>query len=251
VNSPARRPEFVVVTIFPEMFPGPLGFGVVGKALERGLLALDVRNLRDWADPPHRQVDDATFGGGAGMVFKPEPLFRAVEDLRKGAQRDKTRVVLLDPGGRPFDQRVAQELAGCERTVLICGRYEGVDGRVRENLVDEEISIGDYVLPGGELPAMVIMETVARLIPGVVGEPASVEAESFEGGLLDHPHYTRPAVYQGMAVPEILLSGHHADIAAWRQKAAYERTLRRRPDLLRGKTTPAPSGSGGAERKNS
>ncbi len=248
MNGGARVRDFVVVTIFPDMFPGPLGYGVVGRGIERGLLALDVRNLRDWAEAPHRQVDDATFGGGAGMVLKPEPLFRAVEAIKAEAPEVGTRVILLDPGGRAFTQKVAEELAGIERLVFICGRYEGVDSRVREKLVDEEISIGDYVLPGGEIPAMAIVETMARLIPGVVGEPESVERESFEDNLLDHPHYTRPAKYRDMDVPGVLLSGHHAEIEAWRRREALARTERHRPDLL-AKKSPAPSKTGGLEAK--
>jgi tRNA (guanine37-N1)-methyltransferase len=225
--------EFVVLTIFPGMFPGPLAYGVVGRALARGGFGLTVRDLRDWADPPHRVVDDAPFGGGAGMVLKPEPLFEAVEELRATAPAGaRTRAVLLDPGGRKFDQEVAREYAALDRLILVCGRYEGVDGRVRTHLVDEEVSIGDYVLSGGEMPAMAIVEATARLIPGVVGEPASVVAESFEGAALDYPHYTRPAEFRGLRVPEVLLGGHHAEIEAWRQAAARERTRAQRPDLL-------------------
>jgi tRNA (guanine37-N1)-methyltransferase len=224
--------EFVVVTIFPEMFPGPLAFGVLGKAVERGLVRLQVRDLREFAAPPHRQVDDAPFGGGAGMVFKPEPLFRAVETLAAEQPDEPPHVVLLDPAGRRFTQTVARELAARPRVVLLCGRYEGVDERVREHLVDEELSIGDYVLTGGELPAMVVIEATARLVAGVVGEPASVVHESFEGRALDHPHYTRPASFRGLEVPEVLLSGHHARIEQWRRERAAERTRQRRPDLL-------------------
>jgi tRNA (guanine37-N1)-methyltransferase len=222
--------EWVVLSIFPGLFPGPLGEGVVGKALEKGLLRLEVRDLRDWAEPPHYQVDDTPFGGGAGMVFKPEPLFRAIEELKRDAP--ETRVVLLDPAGRRFDQALAQEMASWTRTLFVCGRYEGIDNRVREHLVDEEISIGDYVLAGGELPAMVVMESVARCVPGVVGDAESVTNDSFQDDRLDHPHYTRPAEYEGMAVPEILLSGHHARIEAWRRERSQELTRKRRPDLL-------------------
>jgi tRNA (guanine37-N1)-methyltransferase len=221
-----------VVTIFPEAFPGPLAVGVLGKALERGLVRLNVRDLREWADPPHRQVDDAPFGGGAGMVLKPEPLFRAVRALRDEAPEARTRVVLLDPGGRRFTQEVARELLAEERVLLLCGRYEGVDERVRQRIVDDELSIGDYVLTGGEVAAMVVVEATARLIPGVVGEPDSVAHESFERPGLDCPCYTRPAEYDGLAVPEILRSGDHARIAEWRRSAALERTRRSRPDLM-------------------
>ncbi|UCF67650.1 MAG: tRNA (guanosine(37)-N1)-methyltransferase TrmD [Acidobacteriota bacterium] len=224
--------EFTVLTIFPQMFPGPLGFGVVGRAFADERLVLDVRDLRAWADPPHRQVDDETFGGGAGMVLKPEPLFRAVEAIRAETPPRSLHVVLLDPGGRRFDQAAARELAGYERLVLICGRYEGVDERVRRRLVDEELSIGDYVLCGGELAAMVVVEATARLAPGVVGRAESVAEESFEASLLDHPHYTRPAEFAGLEVPEVLRSGHHEQIESWRRQAALDRTRRQRPDLL-------------------
>ncbi|MBP7147193.1 MAG: tRNA (guanosine(37)-N1)-methyltransferase TrmD [Acidobacteria bacterium] len=223
--------EFVVVTIFPGMFPGPLAYGVVGRAMPDPI-RLRVQDLREFAEPPHRQVDDAPFGGGAGMVLKPEPLFAAIEALKAESPALRTRVVLLDPAGRRFDQAIARELASYERLILVCGRYEGVDERVREHLVDDEVSIGDYVLPGGELPAMVLIEATARLIPGVVGEPESVARDSFEDRLLDHPHYTRPAVFRDFAVPEILLSGHHAQIESWRRRMALERTAARRPDLL-------------------
>lgn len=224
--------EYVVLTIFPGMFPGPLGYGVVGKAIERGGIRLTVRDLREFAPPPHCQVDDVPFGGGAGMVFRPEPLFRALEAIEAEAPAMETHVVLLDPGGRRLDQSLAREMASWRRTVFVCGRYEGVDERVREQMVDAEVSIGDYVLTGGELPAMVVIEAVARLQPGVVGEPESVARESFEKPLLDYPHYTRPARYRGLAVPEVLLSGHHAKIEGWRQERASERTQRCRPELL-------------------
>ncbi len=225
-------PEFVVLTILPDCFPGPLGQGVVGKAIERGLIRLRIQDPRAYADPPHFQVDDSTFGGGAGMVLKPEPLFRAVRALRAEQPRRETKVVLLDPGGRRFRQEVARELVEAERLVLICGRYEGVDGRVHEHLVDDEISIGDYVVSGGEVAAMAVIDATARLVPGVVGEPSSVVRESFEEPVLDHLHYTRPALFEGMGVPEVLLSGHHGEIEAWRRQAALERTRRQRPDLL-------------------
>ncbi len=225
--------DFTVLTIFPGMFPGPLAYGVVGRGLARGLFGLNVRDLRDWAPPPHRQVDDAPFGGGAGMVLKPEPLFAAVEELRAEVPGAATRTILLDPGGRRFDRDVANELARLDRVILVCGRYEGVDDRVRTHLVDEELSIGDYVLSGGEIPAMSVIEATARLLPGVVGEPSSVATESFEGAALDYPYYTRPAEFRGLKVPDVLMSGHHAGIEAWRREAARERTRRQRPDLLR------------------
>jgi tRNA (guanine37-N1)-methyltransferase len=245
MTAPARLREVVVLTIFPEAFPGPLGVGIVAKAISRGSVTLQVRDLRDWAEPPHRQVDDAPFGGGAGMVFKPEPLFRAVRELRAERPGTPTRVVLLDPVGRRLDQGVVRECAAAERLLLVCGRYEGVDERVREHLVDDAISIGDYVLAGGEVAAMVIAEAAFRLVPGVVGEPASVERESFEQPLLDYPHYTRPAEFEGMRVPEVLLSGHHAEIERWRGQVARERTRRFRPDLLDRSSPATPDRGGG------
>jgi tRNA (guanine37-N1)-methyltransferase len=224
--------EFVVVTIFPEMFPGALGVGVVGKALQRGTVRLTVQDLREFAEPPHRQVDDAPFGGGAGMVLKPEPLFECVETLKRARPDCQPRVVLLDPAGRTLRQSLAREFSREKSLILLCGRYEGVDERVREHLVDDVISIGDYVLSGGEIPAMVAIDSIARLVPGVVGEPASLERESFEEVLLDHPHYTRPADFRGLRVPDVLLSGHHAQIDAWRRSMALAKTLRVRPDVL-------------------
>lgn len=232
-------PEFVAVTIFPAMFPGPLAFGVVGRGLERGLIRLTVRDLREFADPPHRQVDDTPFGGGPGMVLRPEPLFHAVEAIRSERPGRTPRVVLLDPGGRRLTQKVARDFADSECLVLLCGRYEGVDERVRTHLVDDEISIGDYIVAGGELPAMVLIESVARLVPGVVGQSESVARESFEESTLDHPFFTRPADFRGLTVPEVLLSGHHAAIENWRRQAAQERTKGRRPDLLSSSRPPA------------
>ncbi|RMG43802.1 MAG: tRNA (guanosine(37)-N1)-methyltransferase TrmD [Acidobacteria bacterium] len=229
------------------MFPGPLAWGVVGKAMERGLLRVQARDLREFADPPHRQVDDAPFGGGAGMVLKPEPLFRAVRAIRSERPETPTRVVLLDPGGRRFDSRLARELSRIPRVVLICGRYEGVDERVREHLVDDEISIGDYVLSGGELAAMVVVEATARFVPGVVGRAESVAADSFENRRLDHPHYTRPASFEGMEVPRVLLSGDHARIEAWRRERAEARTRERRPDLI---DAGSPEAGAGDEARN-
>jgi tRNA (guanine37-N1)-methyltransferase len=242
--APGLR-EIVVLTIFPEAFPGSLAVGVVGKAIARGTVNLLVRDLREWAEPPHHQVDDAPFGGGAGMVFKPEPLFRAVRELKAERPDAKTRVVLLDPAGRRLDQDAVRECAGIERLVLVCGRYEGVDERVRQHLVDDAISIGDYVLAGGEVAAMVIAEAAIRLVPGVVGEPVSVERESFEQHRLDHPHYTRPAEFEGMRVPDVLLSGHHAEIERWRERVAHERTRRFRPDLLEQRRPATPERDGG------
>lgn len=230
--------EYAVVTLFPEVFPGPLGEGVVGRALSRGRLRMQVRNPREWAVDGHGTVDDAPYGGGGGMVMRPEPLFAAVEALRAEAPGLNTRVILLTPQGARLDQQTVRRLAGYERLILLCGRYEGVDERVRELLVDEEVSIGDYVLSGGELPAMVLVEAISRLLPGVLGRAASATHESFEGGTLDHPQYTRPAVFRGVSVPEVLLSGDHAAVERWRQRAARERTRARRPDLLAGAAEP-------------
>jgi tRNA (guanine37-N1)-methyltransferase len=245
-------PRIVVVSIFPEMVAAAMRFGVIGRAIERGELQLDLVDLRSFADPPHFQVDDAPFGGGAGMVFKPEPLFRSVDQLRAEArERGATmpHVVLLDPAGRRFDQAVARDWSRLDHLVLLCGRYEGVDDRVRQHCADEVISIGDYVLSGGELAAMVVIDAVGRLLPGVVGAPESLTRESFEGDLLDHPQYTRPAEYLGHKVPEVLLSGNHAQIARWRSEAAKERTTAVRPDLAgdSGERTAdvAPSGKAG------
>ena len=223
--------RFDVVTIFPRMIEAPLAEGVVARGIERGLIDLRVHDLRDFTTDRHRVVDDVPYGGGPGMVLKPEPLFRAVERIR--AERGEPgAVVLTSPQGRRFSQAEAERLRGLGHVVVLCGRYEGVDDRVRQHLATEELSIGDYVLSGGELAALVVVDAVSRLVPGVVGDAGSVEAESFSRGLLDHPHYTRPAEYRGWTVPEVLLSGHHARIEAWRRSEALRRTLRERPDLL-------------------
>jgi tRNA (guanine37-N1)-methyltransferase len=218
-----------VLTLFPEMFAGPLDVSIVARARKNGLLDLRVHNLRDWTHDRHKTVDDRPFGGGAGMVMKPEPLFEAVEAL--GGER--THVILLGPAGRPFTQAIARELAQREQVILICGSYEGVDERVREGLVDDELSIGDYVLTNGGLPAMVVIDAVTRLLPGALGDEQSAADESFSHGLLEYPHYTRPAEFRGMKVPEVLLSGHHAEIEKWRAAQARRRTAERRPDLLK------------------
>jgi len=220
-----------IVTIFPRMVDGPLHEGVIGRALARGLLDVTVRDLRDYTDDRHRVVDDEPFGGGPGMVMKPEPFFRAVEAIATERGRPDA-VVLLSPQGRRFAHRDAVRLSGLSRLVLLCGRYEGIDERVREHLATEELSIGDYVLTGGELPALVVADAVARLLPGVVGDEASVAGDSFVRGLLDYPHYTRPAEFRSHGVPPVLLSGHHAEIARWRKREGLRRTLERRPDLL-------------------
>jgi len=222
-----------VVTIFPAMVEAGLAEGVVGRARERGLVDIRVRDLREYTDDRHRSVDDVPYGGGPGMVMKPEPLFRAVDAV--AAERGQpSAVVLMTPQGRQFSHAEADRLSRLERLVVICGRYEGVDERVAEALVTDEISIGDYVLSGGELPALVVIDATVRLVPGVVGDADSVEGESFVQGVLDHPHYTRPAVFRGMAVPDVLVSGHHAEIERWRREERMRRTRARRPDLLKG-----------------
>jgi tRNA (guanine37-N1)-methyltransferase len=218
-----------VLTIFPAIVEGPLGESLLGKAIAAGVLDVRVHDIRDHATDRHRQVDDEPFGGGPGMVMMAEPIFRAVESLGPG---DK-RVVLLSPAGRRLDQALARELAAEPWLVLIAGRYEGVDERVVEGLDAQEVSIGDYVLSGGELPALVVLEAVTRLVPGVVGREESLVRESFEDGLLDHPHFTRPQEFRGMRVPDVLVSGDHARIQEWRRRSAEEKTRRNRPDLLR------------------
>jgi tRNA (guanine37-N1)-methyltransferase len=218
-----------VLTIFPGIVEGPLRESLLGKAIGAGVIDVRVHDIRDHTTDRHRQVDDEPFGGGPGMVMKPEPIFRAVESLGQG----RKRAILLSPAGRRLDQPLVRELSGEPWLVLIAGRYEGVDERVVEGLPAEEISIGDYVLSGGEVPALVLLEAVTRLVPGVVGREESLAAESFEEGLLDHPHYTRPQEFRGLRVPDVLLSGDHAEIAAWRRRAAEAKTRRNRPDLLR------------------
>jgi tRNA (guanine37-N1)-methyltransferase len=218
-----------VVTIFPGIFESPLRESLLGRAIEAGLLDVRVHDLRDSTTDKHRQVDDESYGGGPGMVVKPEPVFAAVESLGAGDRR----TLLLSPSGRRLDQDLARELAAEPWLVLICGRYEGVDERVVEGLPAEEVSIGDYVVAGGEVPALVVLEAVTRLVPGVIGREESHEQDSFgDEGILDHPHYTRPAEFRGMRVPETLLSGNHAEIERWRREAALEKTRRNRPDLL-------------------
>jgi tRNA (guanine37-N1)-methyltransferase len=222
-----------VLTIFPGLFEPFRSTSLLGAACEQGIVDLRVHDLRDWTRDRHRTVDDAPYGGGPGMVMKPEPLVEAIEALAgaKGENRS-ARVLLLSPQGRCLDQPLAGSLAAEPHLVLVCGRYEGVDQRAIELAVDEEVSIGDYVLAGGELPALVVIEAVTRLLPGVMGNPASAETESFQHGLLEGPQYTRPATYRGLEVPEVLRSGDHAAIARWRAERARETTRRRRPDLL-------------------
>jgi len=222
--------QIELLTLFPEMFSGPFTESILKRAQENGLLSLRLHDIRNYSTDKHRSVDDTPYGGGGGMVMKPGPLIEAVEAVR-GAD-PAVPVILLTPQGRVFTQRVAQELAQHARLILICGRYEGVDERVRQTVVTDEISIGDYVLTGGELPAMVLVDAVARLIPGVLGAPWGAEEDSHAMGLLEYPHYTRPPEYRGLAVPEVLLAGDHAAIAQWRRLEAIRRTWRRRPDLL-------------------
>ncbi len=228
---------FDILTIFPEFFVGPLNHGIIRKAQEAGVVQVQVRDLRDFTRDRHRVVDDRPFGGGEGMVLKPEPIFAAVEALWGNASRsEKQRIVLLSAQGRLFNQSRAAQLAEYERILLICGRYEGVDERVAEHLADEELSIGDYVLTGGELPAAVVVDCVTRLLPGALGHELSAVRESFSapevGGIFDCPHYTRPAEFHGLRVPEVLLSGHHEQVRRWRRKKALEKTVRNRPDIL-------------------
>src|SRR5436190_4695557 len=245
-----------ILTIFPDFFRGPLDYGIVRRAREAGLVDVEIHDLRAFAHDRHRTVDDRPFGGGEGMVLKPEPIFECLEALKVSSWEDRIAggteqsVVLLSAQGKRFDQAAAKQLAGLQRIVLICGRYEGVDERVGEYLADRELSIGDYVLSGGELGAAVILDTMTRLIPGAVGNEASTKQESFtvrdesqprngadstcgSGGLLDYPHYTRPAEFRGMPVPEALLSGNHDEIRRWRRRIALQKTLRNRPDLLK------------------
>ena len=219
------------VTIFPKMVEAPLAEGIVGRAIARGLLDVRVHDLRDSTTDRHRVVDDVPFGGGPGMVLKPEPLFRSVERIR--AERgEPSAVILTSPDGRRLSHSIAERLSRLPHLVILCGRYEGVDERVRQSLATEDISIGDYVLSGGELPALVIVDAVARLVPGVVGDETSVARDTFARGLLDFPQYTRPAGFRGMDVPPVLLSGHHQEIERWRRREALARTLDRRPELL-------------------
>jgi tRNA (guanine37-N1)-methyltransferase len=251
--------KFEIITIFPDFFRGPLDYGIVRRAREAGLIEIAIHDLRAFAHDRHRTVDDRPFGGGEGMVLKPEPIFECLESLgiapreERVSGRARESVVLLSPQGQLFTQMLAQELVGRERMVLICGRYEGVDERVSEHLADREISVGDFVLSGGELGAAIIVDTVTRLVPGALGNAASSQQESFtagaanaparaageppsstcgSGGLLDYPHYTRPADFRGMPVPEVLVNGNHEEIRKWRRRSALRKTLRNRPDLL-------------------
>ena len=260
-QTPAKRLKFEILTIFPDFFRGPLDYGIVRRAREAGLIEIAIHDLRAFTHDRHRTVDDRPFGGGEGMVLKPEPIFECLEAMSAMPQAERRNsgaretVILLSPQGQLFTQSVAQELVGSERVVLICGRYEGVDERVSEYLADREISVGDFVLSGGELGAAIVVDAVSRLVPGALGSEASAKQESFtidaadaqergsdeppsstcgSGGLLDYPHYTRPAEFRGMAVPEVLLNGNHDEIRRWRRLKALVKTLVNRPDLLSG-----------------
>ena len=226
-----RTLRFDIVSIFPGMFESPFGDSIIQRAREEGLLDLRVHDLRDYSLNKHRKVDDTPFGGGVGMVMNVEPIERVVAAIKK--EVPETRTILLSPGGRPFDQEKAWELSRLPSLTLICGRYEGIDERVRLHFVDEEISIGDYILTGGEIPAMVLVEAISRLVPGVLGDPESIVEESFAGDLLEYPQYTRPRDYQGFKVPEILVSGDHKKIRDWQKAEALKKTARVRPDLLK------------------
>ena len=226
-----------ILTLFPEMFQSPFSVGIFKRAIDRKLVSVNTHNIRDYTHDKHRTVDDYAYGGGAGMILKPEPIFEAVESIKSDIYSKEgvdivLPIILLTPQGRLFTQEVAQELSRYSYMILICGRYEGVDERVRQHLVTDEISIGDYVLSGGELAAMVVVDAVVRLLPGVLGSEASLLDDSHTTGLLEYPQYTRPATYKGWSVPQVLLSGNHAQLAKWRREQAIQRTLERRPELL-------------------
>lgn len=224
--------KFNVVTIFPEIVHAYIGMSILKRAVEKNLITVDIHNLRDYAEDKHKMVDDYPYGGGSGMVMKPEPFFRIAESI--WPQKNKRKIIALSPKGRLFTQELASEISRESRDiVLFCGRYEAIDERVMQHLADDEISIGDYILTGGELPALVIIDAVSRLLTGVLGDSHSAKEESFSWGLLDYPHYTRPDEYDGMAVPRVLLSGNHNEITLWRKKQALKITQKRRPDLLR------------------
>jgi tRNA (guanine37-N1)-methyltransferase len=222
--------RFDVLSIFPEMFHSPLNFSLLKKAQEKGLIEIDLHDIRDWAEDKHNMTDDAPYGGGCGMVMKVEPVERALADVKRADVQ--SLVLLMTPQGETFNQKIATRLAEEKHIIIICGRYEGVDERIREHLADREISIGDYILTGGELSALVVIDAVSRLIPGVLGNDASAATESFSQGLLEYPQYTRPAYYKGWSVPDVLVSGNHAQIERWQRIEAIKRTWFRRPDLL-------------------
>jgi tRNA (guanine37-N1)-methyltransferase len=222
--------RFDILSVFPEMFESPLNHSILKRAQEKGMAEIHLHNIRDYAEDKHRMTDDAPYGGGGGMVMKVEPIDRALASIVPS--RDNALVVLLTPQGETFNQKIAEEMSRYFRIVLVCGHYEGVDERVRDHLVDREISIGDFVLTGGELSAMVVVDAVTRLIPGVLGNYDSASYDSFSTGLLEYPHYTRPGSYRGWQVPDVLLSGNHREIESWRRKESLKRTYLRRPDLL-------------------
>jgi tRNA (guanine37-N1)-methyltransferase len=221
-----------ILTIFPKMFDGPFGESLIGKAREKGLLEINAIDIRSFSKDKHKKVDDKPFGGGAGMVMKPEPVYAAIKKASGKKRRDKRLVIYMSPQGKPLNNSIVKDLSKYPHLIILCGHYEGVDERIMD-FVDEEISVGDYVLTGGEIPAMVVVDAVARMIKGVVKQEESVKNDSFYNGLLDYPHYTRPAVFKKMKVPEVLLSGDHKKIKEWRQNQSYERTTKRRPDLLK------------------
>lgn len=221
-----------ILTLFPNMFCGPFDESIIKRAMERNIVSISIHNLRDWGLGKHKVVDDYPFGGGAGMVMKPEPLFDAVEAIKNQSDNPSAPLILLTPQGRVFNQKVATELAKFEQFILICGHYEGIDERVREHLATDEISIGDYVLTGGELAAMVVIDSVVRQLPGVLGSEESATQDSHTEGLLEYPQYTRPQTYRGWEVPQVLLSGNHAQVARWRREQSILRTFLRRPDLF-------------------
>lgn len=223
--------EIDILTLFPGMF-APLELSMIGRARQQGLVKIRIWDIRDFAQDRHRTVDDTPFGGGQGMILKPEPIYHAVEFVKAQSEVALDRVILMSPQGQTFTHEMAEELATCRRLALVCGHYEGIDERVRDLVVTHEISIGDYVLTGGELPAMVVVDAVCRLLPGVLGSEQGPKEDSFATGLLEYPHYTRPREFMGLGVPDVLLSGHHEEIRRWRRKEALRRTLERRPDLV-------------------
>ncbi|NVQ86702.1 tRNA (guanosine(37)-N1)-methyltransferase TrmD [Listeria monocytogenes] len=222
-----------ILSIFPDMFSGVTGNSIIKKAIENERVAVEVTDFREYAEGKHHIVDDYPYGGGAGMLLKAQPIFDAVQAVKEKQPETKPRVILMDPAGKRFNQKMAEEFAEEEHLVFICGHYEGYDERIREHLVTDEVSIGDYILTGGEIGAMIVMDSVIRLLPGVLGNKDSAVTDSFSTGLLEHPHYTRPADFRGMKVPDILLSGNHAWIEEWRDKESLKRTYERRPDLLK------------------
>lgn len=225
--------RFEILSIFPEMFVSPLDFSILKKAREKGILNVSLHNIRDWADDKQRMTDDAPYGGGCGMVMKIEPVEKALTAIKNNIPEEEVTVILMSPQGELLNPKIAKELSAKKNVIIICGRYEGVDERIREHLVDREISIGDYILTGGELAALVLIDAISRFIPDVLGNADSLEKESFSNNLLEYPQYTRPSVYRDWAVPDVLLSGNHADIDLWRRKESLKRTFKKRSDLLK------------------